>query len=54
MIILAWFALSLIVSYLGESRKIGVVWAFILSLVFSPVIGFLVVIASPVKPEKTT
>lgn len=49
MVFVIWFVLSLVVSYLGESRKIGAIWAFLLSLVFTPIIGFLVVIASPVK-----
>lgn len=49
MLAVIWFALSLVVSYLGESRRIGAIWAFILALVFSPIIGFLVVALSPVK-----
>lgn len=47
--IISWLVLSFGVAYLGDSRRIGFGWALFWSLVFSPVIGFAVVMASDRK-----
>ena len=49
MVFIIWFVLSLLVAYMGEGRKIGAIWAFILALVFSPLIGGIIVLASKHK-----
>lgn len=42
-IFIAWYVLSLIVSEtIGKNRKIGVQWSFFISILFSPVIGYIV------------
>lgn len=42
-IFIAWYVLSLIVSEtIGKKRKIGVQWSFFISMMFSPVIGYIV------------
>lgn len=42
-IFIAWYVLSLIISEtIGKKKKIGVQWSFFLSVVFSPVVGYLV------------
>lgn len=47
----AWLILSLLVGEIGTSKKIGRIGAFFISLIFSPIIGLLFVIASTPKPE---
>lgn len=47
MAIISWFVFSLIVGLMGSGRKIGFFGGFILSLIFSPLIGFIIVIVSP-------
>lgn len=49
MIYLAWFLLSFVVAGLGESRKITGIGAFFLSLILSPLIGFIIVMLSDKK-----
>jgi len=47
-IFIAWYTLALVVSEtLGKKKKIGVQWSFFISIVFSPVIGYIVTAASP-------
>jgi len=47
-IFIAWYTLSLVVSEtLGKKKKIGVQWSFFISIVLSPVIGYIVTAASP-------
>lgn len=41
----------LIVGVIGTARKIGFFLSFLISLFASPIIGILVVIISPAKPE---
>jgi len=45
--VISWFILSLIVGFMGSGRKIGFFGGFMLSLLVSPLIGFIIVIASP-------
>lgn len=42
MIVFAWFILSLVVGFIGSSRKIGFFGAFIASLFLSPLIGLVI------------
>ena len=49
--IFAWIILSVIVAFLGKDRSCGFLGALLLSLLFSPIIGILIVIAS--KRKKT-
>jgi len=42
-VFIAWYVLSLIVSEtIGKKKKIGVQWSFFISIIFSPVIGYLI------------
>lgn len=43
--ILAWIVFSLIVALLGVVRKVGFIGGLLLSLVFSPLIGLIIVLA---------
>ena len=46
----AWYAFSLIISeYYGKRRRIGVDWLFFLSMLFSPVTGWVVSLLSGKK-----
>ena len=48
----SWILLSFVVGSMGSGRSIGFIGAFLLSLIFSPIIGILIVIASDrVKEE---
>jgi len=48
LIFIAWYVLSLIISEtIGKKRKIGVEWSFFISILFSPVIGYVVTKYSP-------
>ena len=49
--IFAWIILSVIVAFLGKDRSCGFLGALLLSLLFRPIIGILIVIAS--KRKKT-
>ncbi|MGN7787404.1 hypothetical protein ACTJIJ_22920 [Niabella sp. 22666] len=44
--ILAWIGLSILVGFVGSSRKIGFAIALIISLIFSPLIGIICVLLS--------
>jgi len=47
-IFIAWYTFSLIVSEtVGKNRKMGVQWSFFISILFSPVIGYMVTKFSP-------
>ncbi len=42
-IFIAWYVLSLIISEnMGKKRKIGVQWSFFISMMLSPIVGYLV------------
>ena len=43
--------LDVLVGLLGSRRNIGFGWAFILSLLFTPLIGFIIVLLSETLPE---
>jgi predicted lipid-binding transport protein (Tim44 family) len=45
-IFFTWIILSILAGVLGNERKIGATAAFFISLILSPLIGFIVVIAS--------
>jgi hypothetical protein len=46
-IFIAWYAFSLIVSEtLGKKKKIGVQWSFFISIMFTPIVGYIVTAAS--------
>lgn len=52
-IVLGWVATSFILGLLGSSRKIGGTAIFFVSLIFSPLIGLIVLAFSqPVNPNK--
>ncbi|MAE07625.1 MAG: hypothetical protein CL661_02565 [Bacteroidetes bacterium] len=47
-IFIVWYALSLVISEtIGKRRKIGVEWSFFISMIFSPIIGYIVAKTSP-------
>jgi hypothetical protein len=49
-VFLAWYILALVVSEtIGKKRRIGVEWSFFLSIVLSPVLGYLITRFSPAK-----
>jgi hypothetical protein len=49
-IFILWYVFSMIVSEsLGKKKKIGIEWSFFISIMLSPVIGFLVTKFSPDK-----
>ncbi len=53
MLFISWFILSIIVALLGDNKKIGIWAAFFISLIFSPLIGLIVVLVSDRKyPQK--
>lgn len=51
MLFVAWIILSVLVGFIGQSRKIGFGWAFIAALFLSPLIGLIFALAS--SPEGT-
>jgi hypothetical protein len=49
-IFVLWYVISMLVSEnIGNKKKIGVEWSFFISMIFSPVIGYLVTRFSPDK-----
>ena len=46
-----YFAMCFLIGYLGRNRRLGAVAYFLLSLLLSPIIGAVIVIAS--GPKKT-
>lgn len=43
-----WYVFSMIISEsIGKKKKIGTEWSFFISMLFSPVVGFLVTKFSP-------
>lgn len=51
MIYVAWIALAFVVAFMGADRKIGFWGALILSLIFSPAVGIIVVLLSKTEKE---
>ncbi|WP_153914679.1 hypothetical protein [Shewanella sp. TC10] len=51
--IMIWIVLSVIVGMIGSTRKIGFFASFLASLIFSPLIGLLICVASQSNVDKT-
>lgn len=51
---IAWIVLALVCGLIGKSKKIGFWGAFFLSLILTPIIGFIVAILSPDEVEQPT
>ena len=51
-IFLLWIALSFTFGFVGKDRKIGFWWAFILSILFSPLVGGILALSSPRKKDQ--
>jgi hypothetical protein len=49
--VIAWVFMSAVVSSCGEHRKIGAAKAFLLSFIFSPIFGILIVLSSERKSD---
>ena len=50
--LLAGCLLAVIVGLVGSRRRIGFGWAFLLSVVASPLLGLIVTLCTPKLPEK--
>ena len=49
-VFILWYVFSLIISEnIGKQRKIGVEWSFFLSIILSPIVGYIICISSPKK-----
>lgn len=48
-IVITWIVLSLVVGFLGTDRKIGGGWAFLVALLLSPIVGFIIIGFYPSK-----
>jgi hypothetical protein len=45
-----WYALALVVSEkVGKNRKLGEEWTFFISMMLSPLVGYVIAIATPKK-----
>lgn len=51
-IILSWIGLSLMISIWGSNKEIGFMGSMIISLLLSPIGGFIFVLLSPRKLKK--
>jgi hypothetical protein len=50
LVFVLWYVLALVVSErMGKNRKIGTEWSFFISIIFSPLIGYLITRFSPEK-----
>lgn len=49
MTVFYWLILSLLAAILGGKRKIGFGWVLIISLLFSPLVGFIAALISDKK-----
>lgn len=52
MIYISWIALAIVCGALGDYRKVGGITAFFIALIFSPIVGFIVVALSERKQKK--
>ena len=52
MIYISWFVLALVCGIMGHGRKIGEGGAFLVALIFLPIVGFIVVALSERKLKK--
>jgi hypothetical protein len=50
--VLLWIVTSMLVGYLGRHRRIGFLGFFLASLIFTPVLTFLILILSAPKKEQ--
>ncbi|NKI27136.1 hypothetical protein HCG49_11235 [Arenibacter sp. 6A1] len=48
-IFIGWILCSFVIGYLGTTKKIGFVFALILSLLLSPIVGLIIVLVSKKK-----
>ncbi len=46
--------LSVLVGFIGRTRNIGFGWAFIISLIFTPIVGLIVTLLTDPKPPAAT
>jgi|MEHZ01.5.fsa_nt_MEHZ011426568.1_6 hypothetical protein len=51
-IIVLWVLTSLIIGFLGTNRRLGFVGTFLVSLLFTPIIGLVVLLASDLRPRE--
>lgn len=52
MIIFWWLVLSIVIGIIGSYRKIGGFWSFLISILLSPIVGFIVVLFSKSKKQE--
>ena len=52
LVVLGWIVLSFLVANMGSSKSIGGIGAFLISIIFSPLIGLLFVLASSPKNKE--
>ena len=52
-IIILWVLFTVIVAFYGDSRKLGFGWTILISVLLSPLIGFIVAAASEKKDKKS-
>ena len=52
MIFFWWIVLSIVIGIIGSYKKIGGFWAFVLSIVLSPIVGLIVVLFSKSKRDE--
>ncbi len=53
-IVVVWILASLIIGLMGSNRKLGFALMFLISLILSPVIGLIILLASDSKKDKLT
>lgn len=46
MILFGWIGLSWLIAYLGKNKRFGFFGTFLISVAFSPLIGFIILLAS--------
>lgn len=51
--LIGYFALSLLVGFIGAGRRIGFFGAFMLSLILTPIIGIIITLSSTSKAVET-
>lgn len=49
MTVLFWLIFSILAGWLGSKKKIGFGWVFLISLILSPLVGFIVALISDKK-----
>lgn len=51
---LIWILLSILFGWLGRRRKFGFVGHFLVTILLSPLVGFLVLLATSPRPREIT